>query len=64
MIEFINTISLDNLNNSKTFKKKLKNEEANIIIYCNKLLFKLNEGDLSHLGRKISNKSILKKIDN
>ena len=64
IIEFINTISKENLNNSKLFKDKLKNEESNIIIYCNKLLFKLKEGDLKTIGDRISNKVVLKLIEN
>ena len=58
IVEFINKTSKENLNNSKLFKDKLKNEEANIIIYCNKLLFKLKEGDLKNIGDRISNKTI------
>ena len=60
IIEFINKISKENLNNSKLFKDKLKSEEANIIIYCNKLLFKLKGNNLN----KISNKVVLKLIKN
>jgi len=63
IIEFINTISKENLNNSKEFKKKLKDEEANIIVYCNKLLFRLNKN--KHIkGTKINNNEIIKLIEN
>ena len=64
IIEFINKISKENLTNSKSFKDKLKNEEANIIIYCNKLLFKLKEGGVKNIGDRISNKVVLKLIEN
>ena len=60
IIEFINIISEKNLKNSNNFKSILKSEEANIIIYCNKLLFKLKEGNLKKIGKKISNKKIIK----
>ena len=64
IIEFINTISKENLNNSKSFKDKLKNEEVNIIIYCNKLLFKLKDNNFNKINNKISNKVVLKLIEN
>ena len=66
MVEFINKISEEGLSNSNEFKKKLKDEEANIIIYCNKLLFKIKNLDGSFLrkrGKKISNKIILNKLN-
>jgi len=63
IIEFINIISNDNLNCSRIFKKKLKEEEPNIIIYCNKLLFKLKDPNLKMVGNKISNKEILKMLE-
>lgn len=63
IIEFINAISKENLNCSKGFKKKLKEEESNIIIYCNKLLFKLKDGDLKAIGDRISNKKILNLLE-
>ena len=64
IIEFINTISKENLNKSKLFKDKLKDEEANIIIYCNKLLFKIKERGVKNIGDRISNKVVLKLIEN
>ena len=64
IIEFINKISQENLNDSKLFKDKLKDEEVNIIIYCNKLLFKLKGSNLNKISNKISNKVILKLIEN
>ena len=64
IIEFVHTISTSNLSNSKRFKKILKNEEANIIIYCNKLLFKLREDSLDKIGTKIPNDQIIKLIEN
>lgn len=63
IIEFINKISKNNLSNSSKFKIKLKNEEANIIIYCNKLLFKFKEINLNRIGNTIPNKEILKLIE-
>jgi phage/plasmid-associated DNA primase len=59
IIEFINSVTKDNLKRSKAFKNKLKNEEVNIIIYCNKLLFSSPNNDLKKTGNKISNKEIL-----
>ena len=41
IIEFINILSKEHLNDSDIFKINIKDEEANIIIYCNKLLFKI-----------------------
>jgi hypothetical protein len=64
IIEFINIISIDSLNNSQIFKNELKNEESNIIIYCNKLLFKLKYDNLKRVGNTITNKNILKKLNN
>ena len=64
IIEFINIISIDSLNNSQIFKNELKNEESNIIIYCNKLLFKLKYDNLKRVGNTITNKKILKKLNN
>lgn len=64
IIEFINTISKHNLNNSNLFKKKLKNEEPNIIVYCNKLLFKLKQDNLKQFGNKIPNNKIIELISN
>lgn len=64
MIEFINKISEESLKNSKEFKKKLRDEEVNIIIYCNKLLFKLKENHLKKIGKKIPNKEVLKNYFN
>lgn len=40
-IEFINTISNENSIGSGDFKNKIKDEEANIIVYCNKLVFNI-----------------------
>ena len=60
IVEFINKVSMDN-QNPKLFKENLKTEEPNIIIYCNKLLFSLHK--YKNLGRKISNKRIIKKIE-
>ena len=62
-IEFINCISKENLNYSEKFRKGLKEEEASIIIYCNKLLFKLKDGNLKIVGDKISNKKIISMIE-
>jgi GTPase SAR1 family protein len=63
IIEFISKISNDSLNNSKGFKGKLKSEEASIIVYCNKLLFKLRYGNLKRIGNTISNHEVLKLIE-
>ena len=64
MIEFINKISKENLKNSNKFKNILKNEEANIIVYCNKLLFKIKENNLKIFSDKISNEKIIECIYN
>ncbi len=64
IIEFINIISKENINNSKIFKSKLKEEEPNIIVYCNKLLFKLKNDNLKKIGFKISNEKLIKIIEN
>ena len=34
------------------------------MVYCNKVLFKLKQDDLKPIGDKISNKKILKMIEN
>lgn len=39
-VEFINVVSNYDLETQKDFKKDIKEEEANIIVYCNKLYFK------------------------
>ena len=59
VIEFINSVTKDNLKRSKKFKNKLKEEEVNIIIYCNKLLFSSPSNNFKKIGNKISNKEIL-----
>ena len=65
IIEFINTISKENLSDSENYKIKLKNEEPNIIVYCNKLLFRFKDKDsIGKIGKRISNKKILDKIKN
>lgn len=64
MIEFINSISKYNLDDSKNYKGKLKDEESNIIIYCNKLFFKLKSDNLKKIGNKISNIKILNELKN
>jgi hypothetical protein len=63
IIEFINAISKENLTLSKEFKKKLKNEEANIIVYCNKILFSLKNEDFRNVGNKVSNKQIIDMLE-
>lgn len=64
IIEFINSISKDNLKNSNKFKEKIRGEEVNIIVYCNKLLFGLQENNFKKIGSRISNKNIIKMIEN
>ena len=64
IIEFINKISKESIKNSFEFKKKLKDEEASIIIYCNKLFFKTKENYTKPLGKKISNTKIINLIEN
>ena len=61
IIEFINEIVKLDLNNSKDFKKKLKDEEANIIVFCNKLPFKLKRQ--KGVGDRISNEKVIKLIE-
>ena len=63
-IEFINTVPKLNLEDSSSFKRKLKDEESNIIVYCNKLLFKIKKKDYKKQGNKISNDTIIKWIEN
>lgn len=60
VIEFVNVLDNDNLSNTKDFKKNLKDEEVNIIIYCNKLLFNKHK---RLLGTKIPNSKVLKLIN-
>jgi len=62
-IEFIHTISKENLNNSNEFKNKLKDEEPNIIVYCNKLLFKTKNTSFKKVGNKITNVKMLKLLE-
>jgi hypothetical protein len=62
-IEFIHTISKENLNNSNEFKKRLKDEEANIIVYCNKLLFKTKNTSFKKIGNTITNVKMLKLLE-
>jgi hypothetical protein len=56
-IEFKNPIKENDLLDSRGFKKHLKDEEANIIIYCNKMLFKIRK-ELKN--KKIKDNDILK----
>lgn len=62
-IEFLHTIPKDNLDNSNDFKKRLKNEEANIILYCNKLLFKSQSTSFRKIGNSVSNNKILELLE-
>ena len=64
-IEFINE-----LENTKGIKAKIKEEEPNIMVYINKLLFKLNkigeikgEENTKRIGNKFSNEKVLKLIN-
>lgn len=61
IIQFLNEISeLDiSANDSQSFKDRIKEEEANIIVYCNKVLFKQNKNK----GDRISSKILIKMID-
>ncbi len=56
-VEFINPIKENDLLNAYNFKKHLKDEEANIIVYCNKMLFKMRK-ELQN--KKIKNNDILR----
>ena len=60
IVEFINSVTKDNLKKSNVFKNTLKEEEVNIIIYCNKLLFSNSNNNLKKTNNKISNREILK----
>ena len=62
IVEFINSVTKDNLKKSNMFKNTLKEEEVNIIIYCNKLLFSNLNNNLKKTGNKISNREILKSL--
>lgn len=60
VVEFINAISNDILSGKDNFKKILKEEEANIIIYCNKLYFKNNKIKTKYkLNKEILNTILL-----
>lgn len=59
-IEFFNPVKNDTLNNSK-YLEKIKEEEANIIIYCNKMYFNKRDEN-KKLSCRISNEKILEKI--
>lgn len=41
IVEFFSSLTTDNLNND--FKNKIKDEEASIVIYCNKVFFNMNK---------------------
>jgi hypothetical protein len=64
IIEFVNKISKENLKGSFEFKNKLKDEEPNIIIYCNKLFFKTKESNAKTLSKKISSTKVVDLIEN
>ena len=57
IIEFINEV----LSEDENFTKLLKDEEPNILIFANKLFFKLKMGP--KIGTRISNDDIIKKIE-
>ena len=57
IIEFINEV----LNEDENFTKLLKDEEPNILIFANKLFFKLKMGN--RMGPKVPNDDIIKKIE-
>ena len=57
IIEFINEVVENNID----FSKSLKNEEPNIIIFANKLFFKMKMGNKT--GSKVPNDDIIKKIE-
>ena len=57
MIKFINEV----LGGDMNFSELLKNEEPNIIIFANKLFFKLKMGN--RMGPKVPNDDIIKKIE-
>jgi hypothetical protein len=59
IVHFVNTVKLCDQN--KSFKEKIKDEEANIIIHCNKLLFKLKI--TKNISDKMSNKKVLNLIE-
>ena len=63
IVEFINIISLENLDNSEEFKRKLNDEESSIIIYCNKLLFRLKEFNYRRIGNTINNDKVIKLLE-
>ena len=57
IIEFINEV----LGGDMNFSELLKNEEPNIIIFANKLFFKIKMGN--KMGSKVPNDDIIKKIE-
>jgi hypothetical protein len=63
-IEFLNPIK--NVQDDLDFNQKIKEEEINIILYCNKIYFKgLKENKnkkIKKLGNKISNKKFLESL--
>lgn len=58
LVEFINQLKENKYINID----EIKNEEPNIIIFCNKILFKIKKQKA--IGDKISNKKLLKLIQN
>jgi hypothetical protein len=55
IVEFINEVDVSELSKLRNFKKDIKSEEAEIIIFCNKLYFKI----FKEKSRKYKNKNIL-----
>jgi len=60
IIEFINKISNESLMSCNDFKGKIKDEEANIIVYCNKLVF--NTIKEKRIGKRIQKYIPIKRI--
>ena len=61
VIEFLEYLGQKNNDTTFKFKSKLKDEEPNIMIFCNKVFF--NKNDNNKLGNKISNIKILEIIN-
>jgi phage/plasmid-associated DNA primase len=61
-VEFLNPITEEELGFYKNFNKHIKEEEIDIILYCNKILFKNLKGKKNNFCRKIGNKIKNKKF--
>lgn len=63
VVRFINKVPKAAADSPFSFNGRLREEEANIILYCNKLLFRLKGGNIKVLSYKISNQKIIQLIN-